>query len=169
MEIEGAHRACVGSRSEGKSPLVLVVEDGAIQARLARICLERAGYRVIATPSGREALDMVRAQQPEVILLDVELADMNGFQVLNCIRADSHTRSIPVIMLTAHAKDAPLFDEWASEADAFVAKPFEPASLVATVEQSLRQAMAVKARSNAESAAPSQAAPGSCLESQIPG
>src|SRR5690348_16889585 len=105
-------------------PLVQVVEDAGVQVMLTRLHLERAGYQVVAARDGREALEQVHDQRPDVILLDVELPGLNGFQVLDRLRSDPATRSIPVIMLTAHAKDAVLFDEWAAERDAFMTKPF---------------------------------------------
>ena len=118
-------------------PLVLVAEDSGLQARLMRLHLERAGCEVIAVGDGAQALARCDAELPDLIFLDVEMPGLNGFQVLDRLRSSDATRHIPVIMLTAHAKDAPLFAEWAEKADLFMTKPFTPATLVAEVRRIL--------------------------------
>ena len=118
-------------------PLILIAEDAGVQVRLAQLCLERAGYRVAAAPNGAVALEAVERERPELILLDVDMPELNGFQVLDRLRGRPETRDIPVVMLTAHSKDAALFAEWARPTDAFMAKPFSPEQLVTTVRQVL--------------------------------
>ncbi len=117
--------------------LVLIVEDVGVQVRLVQICLERADYRVIAARDGAEALRQVFEHMPDLILLDVDLPVLNGFQVLDTLRKEEATRSIPVVMLTAHAKDSALFAQWATQADTFLTKPFSPDALLETVQQVL--------------------------------
>lgn len=117
--------------------LVLIVEDVGVQIRLVQICLERADYRVIAARDGGEALRQVTEHMPDLILLDVDLPVLNGFQVLDTLRKEEATRSIPVVMLTAHAKDSALFEQWATQADTFLTKPFSPNALLQTVQQVL--------------------------------
>ena len=115
----------------------MVAEDVGIQVRLTQMCLERANYAVIAAPNGRDALTRIQSERPDLVLLDVDMPELNGFQVLDALRRDAETRHIPVIMLTAHAKDAALFEEWATPADAFMTKPFSPQQLVTAVKQVL--------------------------------
>ncbi len=122
-----------------KRPLVMIAEDMGIQVRLTQLHLERAGCDVTAAPDGVQALERIFAEPPDLILLDVEMPELNGFQVLDRLRSNEATRHIPVIMLTAHAKDAPLFAEWAQSADAFMTKPFTPDALVAEVKRILAQ------------------------------
>ena len=116
-------------------PLILVAEDVGIQVRLTQMCLERANFAVIASPNGQDALNRIQAERPDLVLLDVDMPVLNGFQVLDAIRRDPATRHIPVIMLTAHAKDATLFEEYATSVDSFMTKPFSPQQLVTAVQQ----------------------------------
>jgi two-component system, OmpR family, phosphate regulon response regulator PhoB len=118
-------------------PLVLVAEDVGVQVRLMQLCLERADYRVIAAKNGADALAQISAHCPNLIILDVDMPELNGFQVLDTLRRTDETRAIPVIMLTAHAKDSVLFDEWATERDVFMTKPFSPPELIARVRRIL--------------------------------
>lgn len=120
-------------------PLILVAEDMGLMVRLMRFHLERAGYDVLAVPDGTQALARSESDVPDLILLDVEMPGLNGFQVLDKLRSNEATRHIPVIMLTAHAKDAPLFAEWAESADLFMTKPFAPTDLVEQVQRILAQ------------------------------
>ena len=122
-----------------EKPRVLVVEDAGIQVRLMELTLTRAGFEVDAAWDGREALRRVEDCRPDVIILDVEMPGMNGFQVLDALRGDPRTADIPVLMLTAHAKDCGLFGEWARTEDAFLTKPFSPAELVNEVRRALVQ------------------------------
>lgn len=125
------------SPNERARPLILVAEDMGVQVRLTQLHLERAGCDVIAVPDGAQALARCATHLPDLIMLDVDMPEMNGFQVLDKLRNSDATRHIPVIMLTAHAKDAPLFAEWAESADLFMTKPFTPATLVAEVRRIL--------------------------------
>jgi len=118
-------------------PLVLIAEDAGAQVRLMQICMERAGCRVAAARDGREALTALEKERPAFIILDIEMPGFNGFQVLDKLRKDPATRSIPVIMLTGHAKDSVLFDEYAGPDDIFMTKPFSPVELIDTVRRVL--------------------------------
>ena len=114
-----------------------MVEDAGIQVRLMEMTLTRAGYEVDSAWDGKEALRRVEERRPDAIILDVEMPGMNGFQVLDVLRQNPDTANIPVLMLTAHAKDSGLFDEWAQPADAFLTKPFSPTQLVSEVRRAL--------------------------------
>ncbi len=128
----------VQEEASGMPSRILIVEDVGIQVRLTQLCLERAGYQVLAARDGASALAIILEQRPDLVLLDVDLPVMNGFQVLDAIRRNSDVSGIPVIMLTAHAKDSPLFAEWASKRDAFMTKPFSPSALLERVQEVLR-------------------------------
>lgn len=125
------------SPTERERPLVLVAEDMGLQVRLMRLHLERAGCDVIAVGDGVQALARCEADMPDLIMLDVDMPGLNGFQVLDKLRTNDVTRGIPVIMLTAHAKDEPLFAEWAESADLFMTKPFTPGTMLAEVKRIL--------------------------------
>ncbi|HLK55643.1 MAG TPA: response regulator [Chthonomonadaceae bacterium] len=116
---------------------ILAVEDMGIQVRLLQIALEQANYEFLAARDGKEALEKATTLEPDLILLDLELPDLNGFQVLHQLRQDSKTQHIPVIMLTAHAKDAAFFEENRREGDVFMTKPYNPTELITTIERIL--------------------------------
>src|SRR4051812_16856949 len=111
-------------------PLALIAEDAGVHVRLAQLCLERAGCRVAAARDGHEALREIEKERPDVILLDIDMPGFNGFQVLDKLRSDPATSEIPVIMLTGHAKDSVIFDEYAGDLDVFMTKPFSPLDLI---------------------------------------
>lgn len=132
MQAEPAARS-----SKRERPLILVAEDSGIQVRLMQIGLERSNYAVIPAPDGVEALALIRRERPDLVTLDIDMPRMNGFQVLDTMRQDPALCDIPVIVLTVHAKDAELFQEWTTPNDAFMTKPYSLDELVATVNRTL--------------------------------
>lgn len=114
---------------------ILVVDDERHIVRLVEVNLERVGYDVISAYDGIEAIEKVKAQMPDMIILDVMMPRMDGFEVLKELRSDSETKDIPVIMLTAKAQDADIFKGWSSGVDSYLTKPFNPRELLAFVER----------------------------------
>jgi CheY-like chemotaxis protein len=82
-------------------PLILIIEDSSSQALRLRLLLERAGYRVQIAADGAAGVQQADAQRPELVLLDVNLPGMDGFEVLAALKNASATCHIPVVMLTA--------------------------------------------------------------------
>jgi CheY-like chemotaxis protein len=82
-------------------PLIIVIEDSHSQALRLRLLLERAGYRVHIATDGAAGLQQAGAQRPELVLLDINLPGMDGFEVLTALKHDAATCHIPVVMLTA--------------------------------------------------------------------
>src|ERR1051326_2958741 len=121
--------ACYSSKER-----ILVVEDMGLQIRLLQIVLEQADYEFLGARDGEEALEKATTLEPNLILLDLELPDINGFQVLDRLRHDPKTRHIPVIMLTAHAKDSGFFEANRREGDVFMTKPYSPPELLTTIQ-----------------------------------
>src|SRR5579875_1997929 len=120
-------------------PKILCVDDDQYLTDLLRYGLTREDFEVIATESGREALRLVRAERFDLMILDVNIPDMNGFKVLAALRTFSQ---IPVIMLTARAQDEDVIAGFGEGADDYVAKPFSMQVLVTRVKALLRRAMA---------------------------
>lgn len=114
---------------------ILVVDDERHIVRLVQVNLERAGYQVVAAFDGKEALKKVEAEKPDLIVLDVMMPHMDGFEVLKRLRANADTKDIPVIMLTAKAQDADVFRGWASGVDCYLTKPFNPMELLTFVKR----------------------------------
>src|SRR6195256_2010017 len=122
------------------STRVLVVEDDSDIAELVARYLEKAGYTTARVSSGRDALDAVRAKAPDLIVLDVMLPHVDGLEVCRLLRANEHTATIPIIMLTARAEESERIVGLEMGADDYLAKPFSPNELVARVRALLRRA-----------------------------
>ena len=119
--------------SNGKK--ILAVDDERHIVRLIQVNLERAGYQVVAAYDGEEALKKVESEKPDLIVLDVMMPKMDGFEVLKSLKANSQSKDIPVIMLTAKAQDADVFRGWASGVDCYLTKPFNPMELLTFVKR----------------------------------
>src|SRR5690349_13950183 len=123
------------------NPQVLCIEDDPDIALAVRLVLGRAGLTVIHAASGEDGLRMFRAERPEVVLLDVGLPAMDGWGVLERIRAQDDT---PVMMLTAHGLAADQFRGLHSGADDYLVKPFRNTELTSRVQLLLKQARAAR-------------------------
>ena len=124
----------IQENSQGR--LILVVDDEARMVRFIQLNLEHDGFRVITAYDGREALEQVRSQLPNLILLDVMMPDLDGFDVLERIREQS---AVPVIMLTAKGEEDDRVRGLELGADDYVTKPFSPRELVSRVRAVLRR------------------------------
>jgi len=114
---------------------ILVVDDERHIVRLVEVNLTRAGYEILTAYDGVEALEKVKADKPDMIVLDVMMPRMDGFEVLKRLQADASTQDIPVIMLTAKAQDADIFRGWSSGVSSYLTKPFNPRELLTFVER----------------------------------
>ena len=114
---------------------ILAVDDEKHIVRLVQVNLERAGYEVVIANDGKEALEKVQAENPDLVVLDVMMPYMDGFEVLQNLRRNPATRDIPVIMLTAKAQDADVFKGWQSGVDCYLTKPFNPMELLSFVKR----------------------------------
>lgn len=116
--------------------LILVVDDEVRMVRFIRLNLEHDGFQVISAYNGREALEQVRSALPNLVLLDVMMPDLDGFDVLQRIRKQS---TIPVIMLTAKGEEDDRVRGLELGADDYITKPFSPRELVSRVRAVLRR------------------------------
>ncbi|MBN1657758.1 MAG: response regulator transcription factor [Anaerolineae bacterium] len=116
--------------------VVLVVDDEQHIVELARLYLEQAGYRVASAADGYEALARARADRPALVVLDLMLPGLDGWEVCRRLRADS---DVPIIMLTARSDDVDRIVGLELGADDYVTKPFNPRELVARVRAVLRR------------------------------
>ncbi|NPV86005.1 MAG: response regulator transcription factor [Anaerolineae bacterium] len=115
---------------------ILVVDDEERMARFIRLNLEHDGFRVVEAYRGVQAMDALRKEMPALILLDVMLPDIDGFEVLRMVREIS---SVPVIMLTAKGEEDDRVRGLELGADDYVTKPFSPRELVSRVRAVLRR------------------------------
>jgi DNA-binding response OmpR family regulator len=120
-----------------KRARLLVVDDDADIRRLVRELLERAGYDVVDAPNGREGLRTLYSTAPDLVLLDVSMPELDGWQTLERIRDVS---DVPVVMLTARAAELEKVRGLKAGADDYVTKPFGRQELLARVEAHLRRA-----------------------------
>jgi adenylate cyclase len=118
-------------------PLVLVVDDLAPNARLLEAVLSPKGFRVVTASSGEEALDVLGKEHPDLVLLDILMPGMDGYEVCRRIRQDPATAFLPVIMITASGEEEKI-RAIESGADDFVNKPFDQAELLARVRSLVR-------------------------------
>jgi two-component system alkaline phosphatase synthesis response regulator PhoP/two-component system response regulator VicR len=114
---------------------ILAVDDERHIVRLVQVNLERAGYQVVTAFDGKEALEKVESEHPDLVVLDVMMPFMDGFEVLQSLRKNPATRDLPVIMLTAKAQDADVFRGWQSGVDCYLTKPFNPMELIVFVKR----------------------------------
>lgn len=117
-------------------PLKIVVcDDERHIVRLIQVNLERQGYQVVTAFDGKEGLEKIKAEKPNLVVLDVMMPYMDGFEVLKTLRRDPETESLPVIMLTAKAQDKDVFEGYHYGADMYLTKPFNPMELVTFVKR----------------------------------
>jgi adenylate cyclase len=118
-------------------PLILVVDDLAQNVRLLEAVLSPKGFRVAAASSGEQALDVLSKEHPDVVVLDILMPGMDGYEVCRRIRQDPGTAFLPVIMITASGEEEKIRAIEAG-ADDFVSKPFDQAELLARVRSLVR-------------------------------
>jgi len=119
------------------APLVLIVDDNVDAREMYAIYLEHAGFRAAEAADGETALEMVRAERPAVILMDATMPRMDGWEAARRLKADGDTRSIPLIMLTAHAFAEHRDRAAEVGADAFLSKPVLPDALAVEIRKVL--------------------------------
>lgn len=122
--------------SAHKRYLILVVDDETRIARMIRMNLEHDGYEVIEAYSGQQALDMVRSRMPNLVILDVMMPGLDGYETLQILREISQ---VPVIMLTAKGEEEDRIRGLELGADDYVTKPFSPRELMSRVKAVLRR------------------------------
>jgi CheY-like chemotaxis protein len=116
---------------------ILVVDDDPTILRLLQVNLEMEGHEVLTAGDGYEALEQLREGRPEVVLLDVMMPGLDGWQVCERIRADDDAdlAATPVVFLSARAQESDLARGTEVGADAYVTKPFDPLALIELVER----------------------------------
>jgi DNA-binding response OmpR family regulator len=119
---------------------VVCVEDEPEMIDLIRLILSRKGFEVIGANGGKKGLDAIREQKPDLVLLDLMMPDMDGWEVYQQIKADKETRDIPVIVVTAKAQSIDkVLGLHIAKVDDYISKPFSPQELLESVEQVLNR------------------------------
>ena len=117
---------------------VIVVDDSSVNRMLLTGILEQAGYEVRAATNGREALDMIERVSPDIVLLDVQMPEMNGYEVCAHLKSRSRTAAIPVVFISALEEVAEKLKGFEAGGVDFVTKPFEPAEVLARVSTQVK-------------------------------
>ena len=124
---------------ESQNPLVLVVEDYQDAREMYAAYLQFSGYRVAEAANGLEALEKTRELMPDIILMDLALPKMDGWEATRRLKADDRTKHIPIVALTGHALAGHAEGARQAGCDAFVTKPCLPDALVAEIKRLLDQ------------------------------
>lgn len=121
-----------------QSKRLAYIEDEAEMIDLVRLILGRRGYTVLGANGGREGLELVRRELPDLVLLDLMMPDMDGWDVYHQIKSKEETRDIPVIVITAKALNIDkVLGLRIAKVEDYIAKPFSPQELLQRVEQVL--------------------------------
>ena len=122
--------------SNKKTKFILCIEDEPEMIDLIRLILERRGFNVQGAAGGMEGIKKVRELHPDLVLLDLMMPDMDGWEVYQQMKADESTRNIPVIVVTAKAQSIDkVLGLHIAKVDDYIAKPFSPQELLASVEK----------------------------------
>ena len=116
---------------------ILVCDDERHIVRLIQVNLEKQGYNIVTAYDGKEGLEKIKAEKPDLVVLDVMMPYRDGFEVLKNLRREPSTEMLPVIMLTAKAQDKDVFEGYSYGADMYLTKPFNPVELVSFVKRIL--------------------------------
>ena len=118
--------------------LVVCIEDEPEMIDLVKLILSRKGFQVVGAMGGREGLEAIQNEKPDLVLLDLMMPDMDGWEVYQKMKADDQTKGIPVIVVTAKAQSIDkVLGLHIAKVDDYITKPFGPQELMESVEQVL--------------------------------
>jgi len=119
------------------SKTILVVEDQEDNRQILRDLLGNAGYAMQEAENGQDALAAVAKQRPDLILMDIQLPILDGYEATRRLKANPDTKSIPIIVVTSYALSGDESKARASGCDAYVTKPYSPRALLAKIKEFL--------------------------------
>ena len=122
------------------SQTILIIDDDIDTLKLVGIMLERKGFKILASTTGKKGLNLAKKEAPDLILLDVMIPDLNGYEIAKSIRSAPDTESIPIIMFTARSQVDDKVEGLEAGADAYITKPARPRELFAQVNSILKRA-----------------------------
>lgn len=124
--------------TQPQAPLVLIAEDSRIQAKILENRLIQTGYRVRTAPDGAAALEAVRQERPDIIISDIEMPRMTGYEFCRSVKQDPALRDVPVILLSTLSEATDIIKGLDAGADNYVTKPYDPNYLLARVDALLK-------------------------------
>ena len=116
---------------------ILLVEDNVVNRRMAEFLLKSRGLVVIEAVTGAQAIELARAERPDLIIMDLQLAGMDGFAATRAIKADPATRHIPVVAMTAYAMSGDRERALEAGCDGYITKPIDTKQFPLTIERYL--------------------------------
>jgi len=116
------------------SKKILIVDDEPNIVKMVESRLKAEGYEIVTARDGQEGLDAARKEKPDLIILDIMMPKLDGYEVCRMLRADIQYNAIPIVMLTACGQATDIKEGMERGADAYIAKPFEPNVLVGIVD-----------------------------------
>jgi twitching motility two-component system response regulator PilH len=119
---------------------VLVVEDSVTQREMIEDLLKGSGLKVNTANDGVEALEKMEGNYPDIVVMDIVMPRMNGYELCRRIKTDPKTERIPVVMCSSKGEEFDRYWGMKQGADAYIAKPFQPQELVGKIRQLLRKA-----------------------------
>ncbi len=119
--------------------IVLVVEDSVTQREMIEDLLKGSGLTVKTAGDGIEALEKMQGSCPDIVVMDIIMPRMNGYELCRRIKTDPKTNRVPVVMCSSKGEEFDRYWGMKQGADAYIAKPFQPQELVGTVRQLLRK------------------------------
>lgn len=118
---------------------VLLVEDSQSTREVMTELLKKKGLKVQSAPDGEKALELISQMTPDIVVLDIILPKMNGYEVCRQIKSNPKTKEVPVIICSSKKEDFDRYWGMKQGADAYISKPFQASELVATIKQLLRK------------------------------
>ena len=118
---------------------ILIIDDDIDTLKLVGIMLERKGFRILASTTGEKGLNLAQNEIPDLILLDVMIPDISGYDIARTIRSDPNTETVPIIMFTARSQVDDKVEGLEAGADAYITKPARPRELFAQVNSVLKR------------------------------
>lgn len=119
------------------SKKILIVDDEENIVEMLKLRLESAGFEVITASDGHEGLERARSERPDLILMDVMMPKMDGYQACRMLKFDDQFKDIPIIMLTARAQESDVKTGKDTGADAYITKPFDQKELIGKINELL--------------------------------
>jgi len=116
---------------------ILIVEDSPTQAEKLRYILEEKGYQIKVAKNGRQALDCLNKYLPTLVISDIVMPEVNGYELCKCIKTDARIRDIPVILMTTLTNKEDVFEALACGADSFITKPYSEIYILNQIEEFL--------------------------------
>jgi len=114
---------------------VLIVEDNPVNMELFQDLLELEGYEVLPASTGQEAIDKAKMEQPDLILMDIQLPGMDGWEATGILKKMPETSNIPIIALTAHAMEGDREKAFEFGCDSYISKPINTRTFVSEIKQ----------------------------------